>query len=83
MDSHASIDCDPSRNPGPLREPAMTSPATIAEELAGLRRRIQAVLHDSSRPLAARMEEFRRLLRESRLCAARTEIPWRSLQDSY
>jgi hypothetical protein len=61
----------------------MSTPAATASELAELRRRLQAALLDSSRPLAARMEEFRRLLRESRLCAASAETSWQSLQDSF
>jgi hypothetical protein len=61
----------------------MTTPAANAKELAELRRRLQTVLLDSSRPLAARMEEFRRLLRESRLCAAGADTTWTSLQDSF
>jgi hypothetical protein len=61
----------------------MTAPVTTATELAEMRRRLQAVLLDSSRPLAARMDEFRRLLRESQLCAASAETNWTSLQDSF
>ncbi|MGB9146309.1 MAG: hypothetical protein WCC14_10840 [Acidobacteriaceae bacterium] len=51
----------------------MTPPAITAEELAQVRRQMQAALLDSSGPLPARIEEFRRLLRESQLCAARIE----------
>jgi len=61
----------------------MTPPAVTAEELAQVRRRMQAALLDSSNPLPARMEEFRRLLRESQLCAAPAETAWRSLLDGY
>ncbi|HTW49220.1 MAG TPA: hypothetical protein VMD92_14805 [Acidobacteriaceae bacterium] len=61
----------------------MTRPSATAEELANLRRRMQAALLDSSRPLPARMDEFRRLLRESQLCAASAETNWQSLQDSF
>jgi len=61
----------------------MTTPANSTEELAALRRRLQATLLDASRPLAARMEEFRRVLRESKLCAASAEATCRSLQDSF
>jgi hypothetical protein len=56
---------------------------STAQELAQLRRRLQAALLDSSRPLPARMEEFRRLLRESQLCAASAGTTWRSLEDSF
>jgi hypothetical protein len=61
----------------------MTKPATTAEELAQVRRRMQAALLDSSRPMHERMAEFRRLLRESQLCAARIETTWESLHDSF
>ncbi len=61
----------------------MTPPAVTAHELSELRNRMQASLLDSSRPLNVRLEEFRRLLRESRLCAASAETTWNSLQDSF
>lgn len=61
----------------------MTNPADPSKELAELRRRMQAALLDSSRPLPARMDEFRRLLRESRLRAPGPEAAWTSLQDSF
>jgi hypothetical protein len=61
----------------------MSTPAATAKELADVRRRMQAALLDSSRPMPARMEEFRRLLRESQLCAAHADTTWRSLQDSF
>jgi hypothetical protein len=61
----------------------MTKPAATPTQLAEVRRRLQAALLDASRPLPARMEEFRRLLRESQLCAASAESTWRSLEDSF
>lgn len=61
----------------------MTTSSVPTEELAELRRRLQAALLDASRPLPARMEEFRRLLRESKLCAAGAEQPWELLLDSF
>jgi hypothetical protein len=61
----------------------MITPSTTAKELAEVRRRMQAALLDSSRPMSERMEEFRRLLRESQLCAAGIETNWKSLQDSF
>jgi hypothetical protein len=71
------------RNANPARQAIMTAPAVTPQELAEVRRRMQAALLDTSRPLSARMEEFRRLLRESRLCAASVETSWTSLQDSF
>lgn len=61
----------------------MTTPAVTAEELAQARRRMQAVLLDSSGPLPKRIEEFRRLLRESQLCAAHADTTWSSLLESF
>jgi hypothetical protein len=61
----------------------MTPAPATATELAELRKRLQAALLDSSRPMPARMEEFRRLLRESQICAASSEANWQSLEDSY
>ena len=60
----------------------MTAPRTHETELANLRSRLQATLRDPSRPLAIRMAEYRRLLRESRLLAANFANTWRTLQDS-
>jgi hypothetical protein len=61
----------------------MTTPSATSRELAEVRRRMQAALLDTSRPMAARMDEFRRLLRESRLCAASADTTWTSLLDSF
>jgi hypothetical protein len=66
-----------------ISDPAANTSDPTAEELAQVRRRLQAVLLDSSRPMPDRMEEFRRLLRESQLCAARVETTWQSLLDSF
>jgi len=51
-------------------------------EPAELRIRLQATLRDPSRPLPARMAEYRRLLRESRLSAASTDATRQLLHDS-
>ncbi|MGC2621370.1 MAG: hypothetical protein WA414_20160 [Acidobacteriaceae bacterium] len=44
---------------------------------------MQNVLLDSSRPRRVRIDEFRRLIRESRLCAASADTIWKSLEDSF
>lgn len=51
--------------------------ATVAPaldmELAELRLRLRLTLHDSGRPIDAKMSAFRTLLLESRRCAANAE----------
>lgn len=61
----------------------MSDPAATPEDLDQARRRMQAALFDPSESLAARMEEFRRVLRESQLCAAHAETNWKSLLDNF
>jgi hypothetical protein len=47
-----------------------TATATLDVELAELRLRLRSTLHDSARPMGAKMSEFRTLLTESRRCAS-------------
>ncbi|HTX41125.1 MAG TPA: hypothetical protein VMD25_04820 [Acidobacteriaceae bacterium] len=61
----------------------MTPSDPTAEELAEARQRIHATLYDPSETLPARMEEFRRVLRESQRCAARPATNSNSLTDSF
>lgn len=59
-----------------------TAVTSMEIELAELRLRLRSTLHDSARPMAAKMSDFRTLLVESRRCAAATHSDEPLLDDS-
>ena len=59
-----------------------TAVSSMDIELAELRLRLRSTLHDSARPMAAKMSDFRTLLVESRRCAATTQAAEPLLEDS-
>lgn len=59
-----------------------TAATTLDVELAELRLRLRSTLHDSARPIDAKMSEFRTLLIESRRCASAAPTIQPLLEDS-
>ncbi len=59
-----------------------TAAPALDIELAELRLRLRSTLHDSARPMGAKMSEFRTLLIESRRCAAAAQSTEPLLEDS-